>query len=276
MTVWDSSVNISLSVYFITMELGLKSRGCVDSSSVELHVRKCKCYCKCLSCMRLDIENINFVILIRQRKHSASLEGTSDSENTSDWNMIYLNRRCIFRKHKLLRHWNKEMISTGRGKLLLLFSSDREESSGDWTPPGPRTKVWQHLIWKWTWLFLLWSVSFSLLLLSLKWTEHCFLLMLLCSSFLHRLRRWWYIWVVPRWQSILKRRREHDDETQAGKPTTRSVKPVNLHQLLNVSPVFSFQLCVRLHFTVSCFYLQANKDKGGHYRFLLIMFYRTN
>lgn len=51
----------------------------------------------------LGTENISSVILIRQRKQSWGLEGTPDSGNTSDPTVIYLIRRGIFRKQKLLR-----------------------------------------------------------------------------------------------------------------------------------------------------------------------------
>lgn len=60
------------SIQFVVIVYMLLRRG---SESFELRVRKCTCDCKCLSCMRLDIENISSVILIRQRKQCAVPSG---------------------------------------------------------------------------------------------------------------------------------------------------------------------------------------------------------
>lgn len=164
----------------------------------------------------------NSVILIRQRKHSSGLQGTSASENTSDWNVIYLNGRCIFRKQTSQtlkqrddQHWRGKAASFilfWQGGILQRLNTSRALNEGLTTSNMEMN----------TTVFAVKCQIFPPPVV-FKVSRTRTLLMLLCS-FLHRLRRWWSARVAPRWQSILKRQREHDDETQAGKPTARSVK----------------------------------------------------
>lgn len=120
------------------------------------------------------------------------LQGASDSENTSGWSVIYPIRRFSFRG-KNLRHMKQRADGLWRGKLFFSFPL-MERSSGDPnTSRGPKRRFDNIEYGNEHGLFCCKVSVFPLLLLSLE--RLCFLLMLLCSSFLHRLRRWSYIFV---------------------------------------------------------------------------------